>query len=281
MSRCLLKSFCYFLTVIFLFGCSEGPENENRSKKDEVKEVTEVDSSVEDTGFTKSAVPNIEANQGRLEFNSYLLLDENQPSILFRYVEITALEPVTKIQSRVFIDKTIFSGAMVDVGIELLYQRTDYIGKNKRTSVKNQLSYKEEGFKLSNTAIGCKNSDCSDFYESSVKDENGYPVNRIINVEDGHVLYLEWDDKNFGFIFGLDKARGFLGMDEFVHESRFDPQDFLHARLFVSIKKTKSTQEGSRVLARFGNVYVNDELYDDFEGDHLDSGKWKAGEIYR
>lgn len=278
----MLKRILIFLVAVVPFGCSEEPEYTSRSNKsDQAEEIIESESNGETTEISRSGESNIVANHGRLEFNTFLLLEENQPSSLFRFAEVTTIEPITKIQSRVFIDKTIFSGAMVHVGIELMYQRTDYGNMANLTSVKNQLSYIEEGFRISSTAIGCKNPDCSSFFESSIKEDDKYPVNQIIDVEVGHILSLEWDDKNFGFIFGFDKARGFLSMDDFIHESYFDIADFQHARLFVIIKKTKSTKEGSRVIARFGNVYVNDELYDDFEGDSLNTEKWKSGEIYR
>lgn len=282
-----IKLFLRYLLILFVaiapIGCSEESDVGDDNNNDQIEKINASKIREEESGIlgeTSKSFVRIDA--GRLQISSFLVLGEDKRSSLIRFAEIADKAVVSKIQSRVFIDKFINSGAIVRVGMELAYQSPRHKGeKTNLTLVKNQFIYKREGFRLSSKTLGCKNEDCSLFFESSVTEGGIYPVNQMINLYEAHTLSLEWDKNNFRFIYSFDKTVGFLDMGEFIRESGFSPKNFLYARLFVGIRNTDSTRESSKVIARFGGVFVNDVLYDDFGGEGLDSGKWKIGEIYR
>ncbi len=278
----LVRQLWIILLAVFLAGCGETSDVNDKKNNDQISKTDSEGNNEEVNGtLSETSKSFVRVDTGRLQVSTFLVLDEDQPSALARFAEIAENEKVLKIRSRVFIDKYVISGANVRVGMELAFQASRNQGKKTDlTLVRNQFTYKDEGFRLSGKAIGCKNEDCSQFFESSAIENGNYPLNSLIDLDDAHTLSLEWDKSNFRFMYTFDKASGYLDMDEFIKESGFNPRNFLSARLFVAAKKTGSTKEGSRIVARFGDVFINDELYDDFSGDELNLEKWRIAEIY-
>ena len=170
-----------FFVAINLTGCSEQSDDRGDKKNDPMyteipNEIREEESGIQ--GEVNESFVKIDA--GRLQINTFLILGEDHRNSIIRFAEIAGSEPVSKIQSRIFIDKVKVSTAFVGVGMELAYQPPGHKGeKTNLTLIRNQFSHSGEGFALSGKAIGCKNEDCSLFFESSLTEDGSYPVSRL------------------------------------------------------------------------------------------------------
>ena len=224
----------------------------------------------------------IDIVEEKLEINSILEFEINGHSAVSRYAQIATSEPVKNLRSTVYVQKIGNNNATVSVQIQLAYQpKAEKNNKTYLTLVSNRLIDQGGGLKLSARVHACENSDCSLFAETSVADNQSYRNNSDVTIMEVHKLSLDWDEDNAQFLFSFDEATGSVNMKPYIQERKFDIREFKYARLSADIENVLAENESGWITVRFGDVFVNGELYDNFSAEILNLNKWITGETYR
>ena len=284
-----IKVLLVLYVCISLFACGENP-NENAGA-DAGGYIIDLNNDTEtlvehknDPGrYLKVDKSIIGVQIERLQINAELEPGEEQYRSLTRFAEVTGDESINEIKATVYIEKANISGlAKVQVGLELGYQPKENKGDRMNlTVIQNIMNSVSEGFKMTGKAIGCKEGGCMVIDETTLAEENS-TVGRMVETRgEPHILSISWDDDYYRFVLTFDDMTGYIDGVSLASKYKFHPENFRRARLFAKIENIKSSHDSGRVVARFGNVYVNDILYDDFSIENLNSEKWVTGEIYQ
>lgn len=285
----LLKVTILALFSLGLSACGDQPEKIVESGN--LDNRIEFSSSMAKTISEKEAARhNLSVNESivgvqmeRLQISAELHFDEQRHSSVTRFAEIAGQNAITQLESTVYIDKASIKGkARVYVGLELGYQLEKYRGDRKNmTVIQNVMKNANQGFIMTGRAIGCREGGCTVFDEAPFEEEAAEESRFIETRGRPHNVSLRWDDEFYRFVFSFDGMTSYIDMVTFASKYDFNPKDFSFARLFATIENIKNDHDEGRVVARFGNVNVNRNLYDDFSAEALNPEKWATGQTYR
>ena len=265
------------LYCVALFGCSE--EGIEKSELVASKKKPQVEASVAKPVEQINASL-IGVSDGKLEIKVSLDGAGSNHSKLIRFAKIIDKQPVEILHSHVYIHSAINNQVKLSINMQLTYQPFYKPNDAKgMTIVSSQFTDQGAGFRWYGKITGCKNSDCSVVIENR-KPEAGQ-ITDAYNVykRQMHEITIIWDEDNFQYLFIFDDIQTSIDMQPFETESHFDPRNFRYARLTAEVSNVDDETESGTISVRFGQVYVNGHLYDDFSGEELNSDKWITGQI--
>jgi hypothetical protein len=271
-----------FLLIICsaLLGCDEAPETLTAQS---------VSRGINNTVYL--AKENIEFNASHVgifddNLEIKISLDgEDDRSKIIRFAQINDKQPVTILESSIYIQKAINNQAKIAVKLQIAYQpEYDLIDKTDLTIVNSVFTHHGGGggFHWSGTVVGCKNSDCSVYMNDRVPDIEQLseePEEHNIFIREQHKVTIIWDEDSYAYLFNLDDMQNRIDMRPYMLETKFDPENFRYARLSAEVSDIDTASDSARIVVRFGEVYVNGQLYDDFSAAQLDPEKWLTGQI--
>lgn len=274
-----------FLLVICtaLLGCGEEPSNKTKPATTQPVQWSENDTAnlaKESTEYKSSLIDIADDN---LEI-SISLDGEDGRSKIIRFAQIADKQKVTILQSSVYIQKAINNQARIIVKLQLAYQpEYDLNDKTDLTLVSNQLTHHGGGggFHWSGTVIGCKNSDCSvsvDARMPEIEQLSEEHEEHNVFIREMHKLTIIWDEDTDEYLFTLDNMQTHIDMRPYFLETQFDPENFRYARLSAEVSNIDNPSDSGRIVVRFGEVFVNGQLYDDFSAEQLNPKKWLTGQ---
>lgn len=273
-----------FLLIICATLLACGEENSNKTEPVVVQPVQRAVNdnatrSEESTEFKSSLIEIADEN---LEIR-VALDDDDDRSKIIRFAKIADRQPITVFQSSVYIQNAINNQARLAVKLQLAYQ-PDYNPNDMTdmTIVSNQLTHQVAGyFHWSGTVTECKNIDCSVSVDTRKPEIEQNTEANHVSVKELHKLSIIWDEDTFEYIFSLDDVQTRVDMRPYMLETKFDTKNFRYASLSAEVGNVDSESDSGRIVVRFGQVFVNGHLYDDFSAEHLNSEKWITGQIYQ
>ncbi len=219
-------------------------------------------------------------NEGKLEIHASLDGVENNRTKMIRFAKIAESQPITILQSSVYIQTAINNQAKLSAQLQLVYKpHGDVDDATDITIVSDEITDQGSGFHWHAKITGCKNSDCSETEETLIPTKGQIPESENMNTREVHELSIIWDEDKFQFLFSLDDIETRIDMQPYVAKSQFDPRNFSYAALTAEVSNVESESESGRIVVRFGDVFVNGHLYDDFNSDSINPDKWITGQI--
>lgn len=106
----------------------------------------------------------------------------------------------------------------------------------------------------------CENSDCSEFTDLIVDEQKKGAFGKV-SLSEPHTVELSWDGVNF--IYGLDNKLEMFNPTEKAPKSSSMPENEF-PRFYIWVTNLNDSDDEARISAKVDDVFVNENLYDDF-----------------